>query len=60
MKNSSQCCTTVDLLKGAQKCHDNQLVLTQRRLLKVRNIKKKAKHKTNSKKEKRKKKKKEK
>ena len=40
LKNSSQCCTTVDLLKGAQKCHDNQLVLTQRGLLKVRNIKK--------------------
>ena len=33
-------CTTVDLLKGAQKCHDNQLVLTQRGLLEVRNIKK--------------------
>jgi hypothetical protein len=32
----------VDLLsKGAQKCHDNQLVFTQRRLLKVHNIKKK-------------------
>ena len=46
----------MDLLKGAQKCHDNQLVLNQRRLLKVRNIKK-AKNKTNLKKAKSKKKK---
>ena len=30
----------MDLLKGAQKCHDNQLVLTQPGLQKVRNIKK--------------------
>ena len=41
LKNSSQCCTTVDLLKGAQKCHDNQLVLNQRGLLKVYAIYKK-------------------